>query len=201
MRSVRDPVSPTIYPVGFGQRSPFSVLNVKLRGDRLPETLRAIDAAWRATGDRPGPISRRFFDQYVESLYVDTTRQGELLGAFAGTVIFLASLGLFGLAAFTAERRTKEIGVRKALGASRADILRLLLWEFAKPVLWANAVAWPVGYVVMHRWLEGFAYHVALAPWTFLAASGIALLIAMATVAGHALMVARSQTVAALRYE
>jgi putative ABC transport system permease protein len=201
MRSVRDPVKPTIYPIGFGQRTPFSILNVKLRGDHLPETLRAIDATWRATGDRPGPISRRFFDQYVQSLYIDTTRQGELFGAFAGTAIFLASLGLFGLTAFTVERRTKEIGIRKAMGASKGDILRQLLWEFAKPVLWANTIAWPIGYFLIKRWLEGFAYHVALEPWIFLAASGAALVIALVTVSGHALLLARRQPVAALRYE
>ena len=200
MRSARDPVKPTIYPIG-SEQPPLSVLNVKLRGEQVPETLRAIDAAWHATGDRAGPISRRFFDQYVQSLYLETTREGKLFGIFAATAVFLASLGLFGLAAFTAEQRTKEIGIRKAMGASRTDILRLLLWQFSQPVLWANALAWPAAYLLMRRWLDGFAYHIDLAPWMFIAASALALAIALVTVVGHAVLVARAKPVAALRYE
>src|SRR5262249_14967393 len=128
-------------------------------------------------------------------------RQSALFAAFASIAVLTACLGLFGLSAFTAEQRTKEIGIRKSMGATRRDILRLILWQFAKPVLWANLIAWPVAYVVMRRWLEGFAYHVDLAPWMFLAASALALSIAVLTVIGHALLVARSQPVAALRYE
>jgi putative ABC transport system permease protein len=87
------------------------------------------------------------------------------------------------------------------MGASRSDILRFLGWQFARPVLWANLLAWPLAYLCMHRWLEGFAYHVDLNPLAFLAASVLALVIALATVSGHALMVARTRPVEALRYE
>jgi putative ABC transport system permease protein len=87
------------------------------------------------------------------------------------------------------------------MGASRWDILQFLGWQFARPVLWANVIAWPLAYVGMHRWLLGFAYHVDLSPLTFLVASVLALVIALATVAGHALMVARTRPVEALRYE
>ena len=87
------------------------------------------------------------------------------------------------------------------MGANRADVLRLLLWQFTKPVLWANVIAWPAAYFIMKRWLEGFAYHLDLELWIFLAASALALVIAVATVIGHALLVARSRPVEALRYE
>ena len=127
--------------------------------------------------------------------------KSQLFRFFSGIAVFIACLGLFGLSVFTAETRTKEIGIRKSMGASRANILRLLLWEFSKPVLWANLIAWPVAYYFMNRWLEGFAYHVDLAPWMFVAASGVALVIAIATVISHALLVARAQPVTALRYE
>ena len=113
----------------------------------------------------------------------------------------LGALGLFGLAIFTAERRTKEIGLRKVMGATRLDILSFLGWQFARPVLWANVIAWPCAYLVMRRWLEGFVSHVQLDPWTFLATGALALMIALATVAGHALIVARAKPVNALRYE
>ena len=175
-------------------------LNVKLSGENIPDTLAAIDQLWAKAGE-PRAIVRTFLDQRVQELYLDITRQSELFRVFAGIAVFIAGLGLFGLSAFTAETRTKEIGIRKALGASPANILGLLLWDFSKPVLWANVIAWPAGYFVMRRWLEGFAYHTDLEPWVFLGASALALIIAVATVIGHALIVARAEPVTALRYE
>jgi putative ABC transport system permease protein len=115
--------------------------------------------------------------------------------------VVLASLGLLGLAASIAERRTREIGIRKALGADTGNIIRLLLRQFAKPVLWANMIAWPVTAYAMHRWLHGFAYHVDLAVWLFPAAAALALMIALLTVSTHSILIARAKPVAALRYE
>jgi putative ABC transport system permease protein len=115
--------------------------------------------------------------------------------------VSVACLGLFALSAYTAERRTKEIGVRKAMGAGSGDILKLLLWQFTRPVLIANLIAWPAAFFVMTWWLQGFAYRVDLAPWTFVAAGAAALLIAVATVFVHALRVSRAKPVGALRYE
>jgi putative ABC transport system permease protein len=195
--SIGSVVGPIFY---FSDASFYGVLNVKLNGYDIPETLASIDRLWKEFGE-PRPIVRSFLDQQIEDLHKDLTRQGQVFAAFAGVAVFIAGLGLFGLAAFTAERRTKEIGVRKAMGASQTDVLRLLVWEFAKPVLWANVIAWPIGYFAMHRWLEGFPHHIDLEPWVFLGASAIALLIAILTVAGHALLVARAEPVAALRYE
>src|SRR4029077_5532699 len=121
--------------------------------------------------------------------------------AFSVVAIVVAALGLLGLAIFTAERRTREIGWRKRVGASRADILRFISWQFARPVLIANLIAWPAAWFFMRRWLEGFAYHVDVGPCVFLAASALAVTIALATVTGHALMVSRTPPVEALRYE
>jgi putative ABC transport system permease protein len=111
----------------------------------------------------------------------------------------IACLGLFALWAY--ELRTKEIGIRKAMGVSSSDILRLLLWQFTQPVLWANLLALPAAWLVMDWWLKGFAYRVDLAPWTFAAASGAAVVIAWGTLFVDALKVARARPVAALRYE
>jgi len=174
--------------------------SVKLNGERIPETLEAIDRLWNA-GDSSRPIKRQFVDQLTQEQYLDVTRQSQILTAFASVAIFIACIGLLGLAAFAAESRTKEIGVRKAMGANTGEILGLLIWQFVKPVLLANCISWPVAYLAMQRWLEGFAYHIDLRPWMFLAASALALLIAILTVIGHALLVARAQPVAALRYE
>jgi hypothetical protein len=154
-----------------------------------------------ATLARPRPISRVFLDQLMQRQYMDVIRQGIIFAAFAGVALFLACLGLFGLAAFATERRIKEIGIRKAMGASSADIMRLFVWEFSQPVLWANLIAWPIAYYCAGRWLDGFAYHVNLKLWMFLAAGTIALTIALFTVSGQAFFAARAKPVRALRYE
>ena len=93
-----------------------------------------------------------------------------MFSLFVGIAIAISCLGLFGVAAFTAERRTKEIGLRKAFGARTRDIVRLLLWQFSIPVLIANAIAWPVAYYYLHHWLESYAYRISLNPLYFLAA-------------------------------
>jgi putative ABC transport system permease protein len=108
---------------------------------------------------------------------------------------------LFGLSTFNAERRTKEIGIRKAVGADTGSIVRLFCWEFAKPILWANLIAWPVAYYFMNNWLNGFAYRIDLEFWIFLAAGAAALLIALATVTVQSLIAARQKPITALRYE
>ena len=128
-------------------------------------------------------------------------REARAFGVVAMVAIVLACLGLLGLATAVAEQRTREIGIRKALGASTSNVLRLLLWQFSKPVVWANLIAWPVAGWAMQTWLNGFAYHVALPLWLFPAAALITLVIALATVSAHAVRVARAKPVTALRYE
>jgi putative ABC transport system permease protein len=196
-----DPIHKEVAPVVYGVFPPsFRYLNIKLNGRRLPETLDAIDSLWKRVGDGT-PINRFFLDQHVQGLYLDVIRRGRIFAAFSFSAVLIACLGLFALSAFTAERRTKEIGVRKAMGAARSDILRLLVWQFMKPVLWANLIAWPVAALALHRWLDGFAYHVDLEPWVFVVAASLALLIAVATVSVHALLVAGANPARALRYD
>jgi putative ABC transport system permease protein len=176
-------------------------LNVKLTGRDIPETLTAIERLWTRLIDPARPARVEFIEQRLEFLYRDMRRETMTVAGFATVALFIAGLGLFGLSAFMAERRTKEIGIRKAMGASRGDILRLLLWEFTKPVLCANLFAWPVAYFFARHWLNGYANRITLDPWTFLASSAAALAIAALTVIGHAMLIARVQPNAALRYE
>jgi len=178
----------------------FRYLLVKLSGQQIPATLDAMDTLWRRAGD-PRPMQRFFLDDHIQGLYLDVIRRGRIFAGFAAAAVFIACLGLFALSAFTAERRTKEIGVRKAMGAGRGAILRLLIWQFTRPVLWANLIAWPVAAWALHRWLQGFAYHVELEPWVFAIATALALLIAVVTVGTHTLLVARTQPAKALRYD
>jgi putative ABC transport system permease protein len=197
LRSIRDRIEPTLYYV---DPSAAGFMVIRLNGQDIPQTLKGIDRAWRSTGhDRALPET--FESQVVQALYKDVITQEVVIGICAGLAIIIACLGLFALSAFITERRTKEIGVRKAMGAGRLDILKLLLWQFTKPVLWANLVAWPVAFWVMSHWLDGFAYRVSLPPWLFAAASVGAALIAWATVAAHAWIAARAEPAAALRYE
>lgn len=198
--SVRQPIEPFIYAVGRIAPPSSIALAVKLDRKQVPETLAAMDRVWKRVGEGR-PMMRYFVDQFTMRLYVDTIIQGATV-AIAGVIaLVVAALGLFALSAYTTERRTKEIGVRKAMGAGSRDILQLLLWQFTKPVLWANLIAWPAAWLVLSWWLSGFAYRVAIAPWTFAAAGAGAVVIALATVFVHASNVARARPVAALRYE
>ncbi|MEJ0098218.1 MAG: FtsX-like permease family protein [Pseudomonadota bacterium] len=194
--SVRTPIAPVIYNNSGGYR-----MDVKLRGHDVPETLVAIDALWKQYSPLPAPISRRFYADYVQQLYTELAGQARLFSILALLALLLAGVGLFGLASFVAERRTREIGIRKALGAKTSDVLRLLLWQFARPVLFANLIAWPLAGWAMQRWLEGFAYHIDLPMWLFPVTAALAMIIALATVGAQALRVAAARPVESLRHE
>jgi putative ABC transport system permease protein len=129
-----------------------------------------------------------------------TKKVGQLMSTFALLAILVTCLGLFGLAAFTAEQRTKEIGVRKVLGASVKSIVLLLSTEFAKLVIIANLIAWPVAYFLADDWLQNFAYRVDLSWWVFASGGVIVLLIALGTVSYQALRAAVANPIDALRY-
>ena len=146
-------------------------------------------------------IHRRFLSQRLQDMYADIILQGTAISLGAGLAGVIAALGLFGLSAHSAEQRTKEIGIRKAIGASSTDVVRLMLSEFSQPVLWANLIAWPIAWWAMSRWLSEFAQHVDLPLWLFPTAGGAALLIAYVTALHSALTVARASPVTALRQE
>ena len=199
-------ISPTAYETaadtGGGSRNPGfdnAALHVRLKGSGIPDTVAAIDAIWKRHS--PDPIDRIFLNDYVQQAQIDVLRQGEAFALFAGVAVLLACLGLFGLSLSAVARRTKEVGVRKAMGADSRQIVALLLWQFSQPVLLANLIAWPAAWWLMRRWLAEFPYHIDLQWWLFAAASGLTLLIALATVTGHALAAARQKPVLALRYE
>ena len=135
-------------------------------------------------------MNRMFLDDRIAGLYLDITREGRMFATFAGFAVVIGCLGLIGLSAYTAERRTKEIGIRKALGASTIAIVWLLIKEFSKPVLVANVLGWPIAWFFMRDWLDGFAYRIDLGQERFLIAGLGAVVIAVGTTGFHAVQVA-----------
>jgi putative ABC transport system permease protein len=196
-RSIRDPLQPIMY--NLRTERAFGDIVVRFNGD--PATIRQqVEAIWKRNVPQV-PFQADFADDVVRELYDRDEARGQLFAGFAILAVVIGCLGLFGLAAFTAERRTKEIGIRKVLGARTRDIVRLLVWQFSRPVLIANLIAWPVAWWLMRDWLNGFDVRMALNPLPFLAAGGLALLIAVLTVAGHSYRIARAKPIHALRYE
>ncbi|TGX52436.1 FtsX-like permease family protein [Sphingomonas gei] len=196
-RSVREPIEPIMFHLDPGDAR-WMIVRYKAAN---PSAVRdRVEAIWKRFAPDV-PFEARFSEEIVGKLYAAESARGKIFAAFAMLAIVIASLGLFGLAAFTAERRTKEIGIRKVLGARTHDIVRLLVWQFSKPVILATLIACPVAWWVMRDWLNTFDARVDLGPAPFVLAALIAFVIALGTVAGHAIRVARTNPVHALRYE
>ncbi|HYD36940.1 MAG TPA: ABC transporter permease [Allosphingosinicella sp.] len=195
-RSLREPVEAMIYQDGGVYRS----LVVRYESDDPEGVRRSLERVWKRLAPEV-PFEGEFSDDRLGELYTSDAARAKTFAGFSLLAVVIACLGLFGLAAFTAERRTKEIGIRKVFGARVPDIVRLLAWQFSKPVIVANLIAWPVAWWVMRDWLNGFDARIPLGPAPFLLAGGLALAIALGTIAGHAIKVARLNPVHALRYE
>lgn len=196
-RGLREPMDAVLY---YHTEEPLQFMEVRFADTDPAAVMRHLEATWKRVIPNV-PFEAQFADDAAAVLYRADESMGAMFGGFALLAVLIGCLGLFGLAAFTAERRTKEIGIRKVLGAKTRDIVRLLVWQFSKPVLVANAIAWPVAYLVMRRWLNGFDDRIAITPVPFVLAGVLALAIAVLTVAGHATRVARAKPIRALRYE
>jgi putative ABC transport system permease protein len=196
-RSIREPIDPIMFswdPNGTG------ALLIRHDG-RDPQGVRSrVEQAWKRLAPDV-PFDGEFSEERVAELYDAEESRAKVFAGFALLAVIIACLGLFGLAAFTAERRTKEIGIRKVLGARTRDIVRLLAWQFSKPVIIANLIAWPIAWWAMREWLNTFDARIDLGPLPFVLAGLLALAIAIGTIAGHAFRIARANPIKALRYE
>jgi putative ABC transport system permease protein len=175
-------------------------LSAKIRGGHIPETLGFMEKTWK-TFSPAYQFDYSFFDDIFDRAYRSEHRLGNMFRIFSMLAVFIACLGLFGLAAFTAEQRTKEIGVRKVLGATQKSIFMLLSKEFTKWVLIANFFAWPTAYLAMTKWLQSFAYRAPLAPWIFILATALTMAVAFGTVTMQTAKVASTNPADILRYE
>lgn len=178
----------------------FRTGSVRITGGNIIDTVKEIENVWDKVIPEY-PIQGRFLDEIFEEVYSILRYMNMALAGFAGVALSLAMIGLFGLAAFMAAQRTKEIGVRKVLGANTTQIARLLVWQFSKPVIWALAIALPAAFFASKTYLDFFADRIGSPIFILLAAGAIAVIFAWGTVAGHAIRIARSNPILALRYE
>jgi len=196
-RSLHNKIDPLIL-----QLSPYWNDNLvfRLNPVDVPATLAFMESVWKKYAP-DYPFEYKFFDETLDALYKAEQRMGKVIGCLAGLAIFVSCLGLLGLASFMAEQRTKEIGVRKVLGATVAGIVRLLSKEFVILVVIANAIAWPVAWFALDWWLEGFVYRTQIGWEAFVFAAVGALALAILTVSFQAIKAALANPVEALKYE
>ena len=195
LRSLHLPIEPLVILYGRGQ-----LMVVRIQPGETTRTLELIEQAWaRYFPDFPFAFS--FIDEDIDWLYRAEQRIGYVFAVFALVGVLLACLGLFALVSYTVERRVREIGIRKALGASVRRVLALLSAEFVGLVLLANALAWPAAWLFMSRWLESFAYRIELGWGIFFASGGVALLITVLTIGYHVARTALANPAEVLRGE
>ena len=175
-------------------------LSIRINPQNISKTIAYIQEVWQKMVPYY-PLDYFFLDESFEQMHIADKKMCEIFSVFAVLAIFVACLGLFGLAAFTAEQKTKEIGVRKVLGASVSNIYLLLSREFLKWVMLANIIAWPVAYFAMHKWLQNFAYRAKIGFDIFLISAGVALIISVLTVSFQSIKAAVANPVDSLRYE
>ncbi|MFO7447967.1 MAG: ABC transporter permease, partial [Ignavibacteriaceae bacterium] len=175
-------------------------VSFKINAANVTGILKEAETKWKTLASGL-PFNYRFMDESFDEMYRAEQRIGIIALSFSVLAIIVACLGLFGLATFLAEQRTKEIGVRKVLGASILSIIIMLSKEFIKWVVIANIIAWPLAYYFMNKWLQDFAYRIYISWWFFIAAGSIALIIALLTVSFQAFKAATANPVNSLKYE
>ncbi|MBN1272443.1 MAG: ABC transporter permease [Candidatus Aminicenantes bacterium] len=196
-RSLHEPIAPLILVIAPGW---FTDFYVRLDGRDLKGSMAAIEKIIK-THAPASPFDYRFLDEEIDGLYRAEIRFGKLLRSGTLLAVLIACLGLFGLALFAAEQRTKEIGIRKVLGSSTAGIVALLSKDFLLWVGIANLIAWPAAWWLMHLWLQNFAYRIPLTIWPFLLSAAAALVIAWLTVSWQSIRAATANPIDSLRYE
>ena len=194
LRTAIEPMILLFYPEGCA----WTV--VRIQSENTPQTLKFMGSVWKKfAGDNE--YNYRFLDERLEELYNSEQRIGLIITVFTIMSVFVSCLGLFGLASFLALRRTKEIGIRKVLGARIASVIVLLIKDFSKWIIMANLIAWPLSYAALNRWLQEFPYQTDIKLWFFLGTGLATLLIAILTVGYQSLRVALANPIDSLRYE
>ncbi len=189
-----------VRPLCVFLKNKFNYLLVRVRPGDVSNTIASLEESWSKILPTT-PFEYGFLDDNINRLYKEDIRLGKLINTFAVLILFVACLGLFGLASFSAEQRTKEIGIRKVLGASVHEIIFLLSREFTKLVILANIISWPVAYFLANEWLKDFAVKIDVGIWIFLPSGLLAFIVAVLTVGYQAVKTALSNPAKSLRYE
>lgn len=195
--SLHQEITPMIF---LPRRYNYNILSLKISGTDVTSALAFLEKTWKQfLPERPFNYS--FLSERYRDLYQAEQKQSQLFTTFAGLAIFIASLGLFGLATFNTMQRVKEIGIRKVLGASVISIVQLLSREIILLIVLANIIAWPVAWYFMDQWLASFAYHIDINIWLYILAAVAAILIALITVSTQTIKAAIRNPANTLRYE
>ena len=197
-KSLRESLQPVIFSLtGSGEGNFFSL---KIAGREAGRAIALVNDKWKQVF--PGqPLEYFFLDESFNAQYQSDRQFGKVFGVFAVLAIFISCLGLFGLVSFTSRQRTKEIGIRKVVGASIPGIVFLLIKDFARWVLLANIVSWPLAYFFINSWLRNFAYRIEMGVGIFVFSGVTALVIALLTASMQTVKAASANPVKALRYE
>jgi putative ABC transport system permease protein len=198
-KSLHQRIEPLVIQIAPDSEA-FLQLVTRIAPGNIERALDDIREAWEQVYPND-PFVYSFLDQDFDSLYRSERLRGRIFLTFSALAVLIACLGLLGLASFTAEQKTKEIGIRKVLGASEVSIVRLLSMEFIRLVLLAGLIAWPLAYLVMHNWLGNFAYRIKMPLVIFLLAGVLAVIIALATVSIQAVRASLADPVDSLRTE
>jgi len=178
----------------------FSNISVKINGSKAKDAIAFIQSTWKKTFP-DHPFEYQFLDDHFADVYRADAQVSKIVGVLAGLAIIISCLGLFGLASYSAEKRIKEVGIRKVMGASVQNIVSLLSKHFIKLVLIANLIAWPIAWFTLNKWLQDYAYRIDISWWVFVLAGLTAMLIALITVSFQAIKAAMANPVKSLRTE
>jgi len=195
--SLHSPIEPLLLRIGGGD---MICIRIASNYDQIPGILTVIEETWKKHVPN-SPIEYNFLDETIDNLYKNDRRFGEIVNYFAYLAVFISCLGLFGLAAYIAERRTGEIGIRKVLGASISNIVKIISKEFILLVTFSNLIAWPFAYFIVNTWLNTFAFRIAPGFELFVFSGVLVLIIALVTVSFQAVKAARANPVESLKYE
>jgi len=186
--------------VMFPDPAIFNVLTVRIDPAKREVALKSIEEGW-ATVLSDQAVFRQFVDDNLQQQYEAEAHQLRIVGAMAVLAIIIALLGLYGLATFMMEQRACEVAIRKVLGARVRDIVTLMVWQFSKPILWANILAWPTVWYFASTWLQGFAYRIDISVMPFINTGIVVVIAAWIVVGGHAWRIANSNPIKALKHE
>jgi putative ABC transport system permease protein len=195
--TLRDAISPIVI---FSSKRNYEMMAIKMDSHQIPEVMKNVELIWNSYFPE-NVYESTFMDDEIEKYYRSEQVMGTLFKVFASVIIFISFIGLFGLISFVAAQRTKEMAIRKVLGATTLELVKMLNTSFVVMVLIANLAGWPIAYIFISKWLERYTYRIELSIWPFAAAMGISVVITLLTVSLRSYKAAKTNPVDALKYE